>query len=202
MESLVAFPFALLVRTAVSCKIRQLSLGDLWPQLWHSQAIPRRYQSPCQAAATIISFSRAWPWSCWLLLGLRVTGERLCAGLELLYPQPAQGKTAPRNKTYTEVHTNWDPAEAWAMFVAMKTGDQLTPSLTAGGPQDISGLGDEATFAMSALNVREGDAFFSIMLTLPNRFFADMKEGGGKQKFDSALLEMDRTLAQKALLRL
>jgi len=84
----------------------------------------------------------------------------------------------------------------------MKAGDQATGSTITGGTQNIAGLGDEATFSMSALNVRKGDAFFSIMVTLPNRFMASMRQDGGQRKFNAALLEMDKTLAQKALARL
>jgi hypothetical protein len=40
------------------------------------------------------------------------------------------------------------------------------------------------------------------MVTLPNRFMASMRQDGGQQKFNAALLEMDKTLAQKALARL
>jgi len=101
-----------------------------------------------------------------------------------------------------EVQTNWNREEAKAMIAAMKAGDQLTGSTIAGGSQNIAGLGDEAAYSMSALNVRKGDAFFSIMVTLPNRFMAAMRNEGGQQKFNAALLEMDKTLAQKALARL
>lgn len=101
-----------------------------------------------------------------------------------------------------EVQTNWNAEEARAMIAAMKAGDQATGSTITGGTQNIAGLGDEATFSMSALNVRKGDAFFSIMVTLPNRFMASMRQDGGQQKFNAALLEMDKTLAQKALARL
>jgi hypothetical protein len=96
--------------------------------------------------------------------------------------------------------TTWDGAEARAMF-AMKGGGQLSPT---DATRIVSGLGDEATFALYTLNVRKGDAFFAINLALPNRHAEMMRQDGllGPEKFNAALLEMDTALAKKALSRL
>lgn len=54
------------------------------------------------------------------------------------------------------------------MMPAMKAGEDLT-KMTPAGEAVVSGLGDEASFAMYALKVRKGDAAFMIRLNLPAR---------------------------------
>ncbi|HMI51808.1 MAG TPA: hypothetical protein VK525_09860 [Candidatus Saccharimonadales bacterium] len=91
--------------------------------------------------------------------------------------------------------------DTMAMFAAMKTGDQMTGT-HPDGPAAVPTLGDESVYAMYALNVRKGDASFSIQLTLPNLLMKDLHEPGGPKKFDADLLQIETALAQKALPRL
>ena len=86
----------------------------------------------------------------------------------------------------------------------MKAGADLTTITPTDGKEIISGLGDEASFAMYALTVRKGDAAFMIRLNLPSRFSQGMRQEGGKgpQKYADDILAMDKALAEKALTRL
>jgi len=91
--------------------------------------------------------------------------------------------------------------DTMALFAAMKTGDQMAGT-HPDGPTAVATLGDESVYAMYALNVRKGDASFSIQVTLPNLLMKDLRESGGPKKFDADLLQIETALAQKALPRL
>jgi hypothetical protein len=72
------------------------------------------------------------------------------------------------------------------------------------GEAMITGLGDQASFAMYALTVRKGDAAFMIRLNLPSRLSRVMRQEGAKgaQQYADDILAMDKALATKALTRL
>ena len=90
--------------------------------------------------------------------------------------------------------------DTMAMFAAMKTADQMIGTHPDGAATAPT-LGDESVYASYALNVRKGDASFSIRVTLPSLLMKDLREGGAK-KFDADLLQIETSLAQKALPRL
>jgi hypothetical protein len=103
----------------------------------------------------------------------------------------------------------WEKTEAeakadyGATTGAMAVGGQLTKGLLPEGTGAIAGLGDEASFAMSFLHVRKGNALLQLSVNLPNQMIDMMRQGqGGPEKYAAAMLEMDKTLAAKALARL
>jgi hypothetical protein len=107
------------------------------------------------------------------------------------------------------VTATWEKTEAeakadyGATTGAMAVGGQLTKGLMPDAPGAIAGLGDEASFAMYFLHVRKGSALFQISVNLPNRMIDMMKQSqGGPEKYAALVLEMDKTLAAKALPRL
>ena len=107
------------------------------------------------------------------------------------------------------VTVTWEKTEAeakadyGATTGAMGVAGQLTKGMMPDGTGAIAGLGDEASYAMSFLHVRKGNALFLISVNLPNRMMDLMRQGqGGPEKYSAAMLEMDKTLAAKALARL
>ena len=107
------------------------------------------------------------------------------------------------------VSTTWEKTEAeakadyGATAGAMGIGGQVVPGMPSDGTGAIAGLGDEASFAMYFLHVRKGNALLQISVNLPNRLIELMKQGpAGPPKYSAAVLEMDKTLAAKALARL
>ncbi len=66
------------------------------------------------------------------------------------------------------------------MMPIAKTAADLAKITPGDGETRISGLGDEANFAMYALTVGKGDAAFIIRLNLPSRFSQSMRKEGGK----------------------
>jgi len=112
--------------------------------------------------------------------------------------------TADVSVASAEISSTWDGAESRTMMPVMKTGADLTQITPSAEEQMISGLGDEASFAMYALTVRKGDAAFMIRLNLPTRFSQGMRQEGGKgpQKYADDILAIDKVLAEKALTRL
>jgi hypothetical protein len=103
-----------------------------------------------------------------------------------------------------EVSSTWDGAESRAMIPAMKAGAEITKVTPGAADAMISGLGDQAMFAMYALTVRKGDAAFVIRLNLPSRLSRSMRQEGikGSQQYADDILAMDKALADKALTRL
>jgi len=103
-----------------------------------------------------------------------------------------------------EITSSWDGIESRAMMPIGKTAADLTKITPGNGETKISGLGDEANFAMYALTVRKGNAAFMIRLNLPSRLSQSMRQEGGKgpQIYADDILAIDKVLAEKALTRL
>jgi hypothetical protein len=108
------------------------------------------------------------------------------------------------------VSTTWEKTEAEAKADygvtagAMAIGGQVAPGMPSDVTGAVAGLGDEASFAMNFLHVRRGNALLQISVNLPNRLIEMMQQQGqaGPPKYSAAVLEMDKTLAAKALARL
>jgi hypothetical protein len=107
------------------------------------------------------------------------------------------------------VSTTWEKTEAdakadyGATAGAMAIGGQAAPGMPSDGTGAITGLGDEASYGMYFLHVRKGNVLLQVSVNLPNRLLELMKQGqAGPPKYSAAVLEMDKTLAAKALARL
>ena len=134
----------------------------------------------------------------------QVTGERFIEAKSEKNSTSCVYMSADASVASAEISSSWDGAESRAMMPTMKAGANLTKLTPADGEETISGLGDEASFAMYALTVRKGDAAFMIRLNLPIRLSQDMRQEGGKgpQKYADNILAMDKALAENALTRL
>jgi hypothetical protein len=133
----------------------------------------------------------------------QVTGEQFTNASADRNSKTCTYMSADPSVASADISSTWDGGESRAMMPAMKAGEDLT-QMTPGGEAIISGLGDQASFAMYALTVRKGDAAFMIRLNLPTRLSRAMRQGGGKgaQQYADDLLAMDTALATKALTRL
>ena len=133
----------------------------------------------------------------------QVTGEQFTDASAEKDSMTCTHMTADPSVASAAISSTWDGDESRAMIPAMKAGEDLT-KMTPSGEAIVSGLGDQASFAMYGLTVRKGDAAFMIRLNLPSRLSRAMRQEGAKgaQQYADDILAMDKALAAKALTRL